>query len=297
MHTTFQTGTGPPYKNIVYEEHDQGKIILIAFNRPDKYNCINTATHRELIHAWDRFRTCTTARVAIMTGQGTEAFCAGGDLTDPMVCPVQEEDVAMHNRGEARGIIGPTRMTECYKPVIAAVNGVAYAGGFEWSMIADIRIAEEHASFGVTCRRWNVGLGDGGTQRLPRLIGQSLASELILTGRVIDAVEAHRIGLVNRPIVPRGQSRTAALALARELCALPQTAMRSDLEALKRGMGMELKEGLKVEAQCFNRSFLDKGGETMEGLRRFQERDHHDRVKGGAGKGSGTGVVRRQSKL
>src|SRR5690606_23034617 len=100
-----------------------------------------------------------------------------------------------HDRGERSGILGPSRWTDIYKPVIAAVNGVAYAGGLEWGCFADMRIAEEHASFGVTCRRWNIGLADGGSQRLPRIVGMGRAMELILTGKVISAAEALAIGL------------------------------------------------------------------------------------------------------
>ena len=116
----------------------------------------------------------------------------------------------------AAGILGPTRWTDLAKPTIAAVNGVAYAGGLEWACWTDLCIADEHATFGVTCRRWNIGLGDGGTQRLPRIVGYRVAMELILTGRVIDAHEAQRIGLVNE-VVPRGTClRARARAGARD---------------------------------------------------------------------------------
>ena len=127
-----------------------------------------------------------------------EAFCAGGDLK-----AAWEGDLVVDRGAATTGILGPTRWTDLAKPTIAAVNGVAYAGGLEWACWTDLCIADEHATFGVTCRRWNIGLGDGGTQRLPRIVGHRVAMELILTGRVIDAHEAHRIGLVNE-VVPRG---------------------------------------------------------------------------------------------
>jgi enoyl-CoA hydratase len=131
----------------------------------------------------------------------------------------------------------------------------------------------------VTCRRWNIGLGDGGTQRLPRIIGMGRALELIITGRVIDAQEAERIGLVNQ-VVPKGESLKVAMEMARFICGLPQPAMRTDKEAAVRGFGLPLEEGLRIEAQCFNRSIFQP--ETAEGLRRFIERDHPDFHKGKA---------------
>jgi enoyl-CoA hydratase len=184
-----------------------------------------------------------------------------------------QAEVAAHARGERPGVLGPSRWTDIYKPIIAAVNGVAYAGGLEWACFADIRIAEAHASFGVTCRRWNIGLADGGTQRLPRIVGMGRAMELIITGRVIDADEAFRIGLVNE-IVPKGQSLKRTLELADFIASLPQPAIRTDKEAAVRGFGEPLGEGLRIEAACFHRSMSDP--ETMEGLRRFNERDHPD---------------------
>jgi enoyl-CoA hydratase len=275
----------PDFTEIAYETHGPARVI--RFDRPQVMNAIGPVTHRELIEAWTRFRDDETALVAIITGTGEKAFCAGGDLKagiDGGNVPLSEEEIAAHDRGERPGIIGPSRWTDLYKPVIAAVNGVAYAGGLEWACFADIRIAEEHASFGVTCRRWNIGLGDGGTQRLPRIVGMGRAMELILTGRVIDAEEALRIGLVNE-IVPKGWSLPRALELAEFLASLPQPAMRTDKEAAVRGFGLPLAEGLKIEAQCFNRSIRDPA--TREGLRRFNERDHPDRRKGAPAKTPG----------
>lgn len=264
------------FTQIAYEEY--GQIRVIRFDRPEKRNCIGPVTHRELIEAWTRFKEDDDALVAIITGSGDQAFCAGGDLDAGFdLVPSTPEEIAAHNRGERPGILGPSRWTDVYKPVIAAVNGAAYAGGLEWACFADMRIAEEHASFGVTCRRWNIGLADGGSQRLPRIVGLGLAMELILTGRVISASEAQAIGLVNE-VVPKGQSLARALELARFLCTLPQPALRSDKEAAIRGFGQPLAEGLRIEAECFNRSIHQP--ETQEGLRRFRERDHPDRIPG-----------------
>jgi enoyl-CoA hydratase len=259
---------------IAYEERDG--IRIIRFNRPEVMNCIGPVAHAELVEAWNRFRTDEDAKVAIITGTGDKAFCAGADLKDP---PVSDDpaEVSAHERGERPGYIGPSRWTDIYKPIIAAVNGVAYAGGLEWACYADIRIAEEHTSFGVTCRRWNVGLADGGTQRLPRIIGMGRALEMIITGKVIDAHEAERIGLVNQ-VVPKGRSLEKAIEMARFICSLPQPAIRTDKEAAIRGFGLPLDEGLRIETQCFHRSIFQP--ETAEGLRRFIERDHPDRRKG-----------------
>ena len=261
------------FTQIAYEK--RGSVTIIRFNRPEVLNCIGPTTHRELIQAWTQFRDDDEAKVAIITGTGKKAFCAGGDLkSEEGLVPMSPTEIAAHNRGERPGILGPSRWTDIYKPIIAAVNGVAYAGGLEWACFADIRIAEQHASFGVTCRRWNIGLADGGTQRLPRIIGMGRALELIITGRVIDAREAERIGLVNE-VVPKGKSLERGLELAETICRLPQPAILTDKEAAVRGFGLPISEGLRIEAECFNRSIHDPA--TMEGVRQFSERDHPDR--------------------
>ena len=268
--------TADPYEHLLYEQ--RGPVTVITINRPERMNAIGPVTHRELVDAWDRFRLNDNALVAVLTGAGERAFCAGGDLkagfAGELFDPTDRAELAAHGRGERPGVLGPSRWTDLYKPTIAAVNGVAYAGGLEWACWTDIAIADEHASFGVTCRRWNIGLADGGTQRLPRIVGFRRAMELIITGRVIDAAEAERIGLVNE-VVPSGTCLARALELAEAIAALPQGALRSDKEAAVRGFGRPLEEGLRIEAECFNREL--GGPETIEGLRQFNERDHPDR--------------------
>ena len=277
------------YQQIRYESH--GNVRVITIDRPERMNAIGPVVSREMVDAWGRFRDDDEAHVAVITGAGDAAFCAGADLKAAMAAaapdamPDEEplivwtpEEVEAHNRGERDGIIGPSRWTDIYKPIIAAVNGLAYAGGLEWACFADIRIADEHASFGVTCRRWNIGLGDGGTQRLPRIVGMGRAMELIITGRVIGAEEAERIGLVSE-VTPRGRCKERALELAQEIAALPQPAIRTDKQAAVRGYGRPLEEGLIIEAQCFNQ--LLETPEMAEGVRRFVERDHPDRDRGG----------------
>lgn len=261
---------------VLYEV--DGPVAVIRINRPEVRNCIGPRTHRQLIDAWTRFRDDDSALVAVMTGVGDKAFCSGADLRAVgQLLPDTPAEIAASNRGERPGYLGPSRWTDIYKPILAAVNGVAYAGGLEWACFADIRVAEEHASFGVTCRRWNIGLADGGTVRLPRILGMGRALELIITGRVIDAQEALRIGLVNE-IVPRGQSLPRALELARSIASLPQEAIRTDKESVARGYGRPLAEAMQIEAECFNR--LIGSPDMKEGLRRFDERDHPDRRPG-----------------
>jgi enoyl-CoA hydratase len=268
------------YEQITYAQ--DGPVTLITIDRPERMNAIGRQTHRELVHAWQRFRDDDDAYVAVLTGAGDQAFSAGGDLKSAIdgepVLAIDPEERAAHVRGERPGVLGPSRWTDLYKPTIAAVNGAAYAGGLEWVCWTDLAIADEHATFGVTCRRWNIGLADGGTQRLPRILGMRRAMELIITGRVIDADEALRIGLVNE-VVPSGTCVERALELACEIAALPQPAIRTDKEAAVRGFGQPLDEGLRIEAQCFDRSIFSE--ETAEGLRRFIERDHPDRLRGG----------------
>ncbi|HYI35876.1 MAG TPA: enoyl-CoA hydratase-related protein [Thermoleophilaceae bacterium] len=265
------------YEHLRYEQ--DGPVTVITIDRAERMNAIGPQAHRELVAAWSRFRDDDDQLVAVLTGSGTEAFCAGGDLKAAFagegLVPEDEAERDAHARGERPGILGPSRWTDLHKPTIAAVNGVAYAGGLEWACWTDMAIADDHATFGVTCRRWNIGLADGGTQRLPRIVGYRRAMELIVTGRVIDADEALRIGLVNE-IVPSGTCVGRAVELAHRIAALPQPAIHTDHEAVVRGFGLPLDEGLRVEAECFNR-LLDSP-EIREGLRRFNERDHPDRA-------------------
>jgi len=197
------------------------------------------------------------------------------------------DDIAIitFNRPEVMNCVGPNTHDELIrawrdfktndKLKVAIITGAgdrAFCSG--WACYADMRIAEEHASFGVTCRRWNIGLADGGTQRLPRIVGMGRAMELIITGKVIDAHEAYRIGLANE-VVPKGTSLNRALELAEFICTLPQPAIRTDKEAAVRGFGEPLDEGLRIEAE----KFLDSihRPETMEGLKQFNHRLHPDR--------------------
>ncbi|NRB46664.1 MAG: enoyl-CoA hydratase/isomerase family protein [Saprospiraceae bacterium] len=278
------------FKEIEFSVQDE--IAVIKFNRPEVMNCVGPTTHKELLVAWEEFKTNDKLKVAVITGAGDRAFCSGGDLKSARqggLIDLTEEEKDLHRAGKVPGILGPSRWTDIYKPIIAAVNGVAYAGGLEWACFADMRIAEEHASFGVTCRRWNIGLADGGTQRLPRIVGMGRAMELILTGKVINAEEAYRIGLANE-VVPKGQSLARAIELATFLCTLPQPAMRTDKEAAVRGFGESLDEGLRIEAELFLDSIYEP--ETLAGLKQFNQRLHPDRRYDSATKTPG--IVRQE---
>lgn len=273
-------------ETIRLEDAGASGVRLLTIDRPDRMNAIGPVESRGLFEAMARFRDDDSARVLVITGTGPDAFCAGADLNavaamyqdDPPVEPLFDTSAGLDDHPiPAEGNIGPTRWSGIHKPVIAAVNGAAYAGGLEWACFAHLRVADRHASFGVTCRRWNVGLGDGGTQRLPRLVGLGPALDLIITGRVIGAEEAAGIGLVNR-IVPSGTCVQRAVEWAEEIAALPQPALRTDLEAAVRGFGRPIEAGLELERECFNRLMGDP--ELKQGAERFVDRDHPDRQSG-----------------
>ena len=202
-----------------------GAVTTVILDRPEVRNAVDGPTAAELTEAFGEFEADPDAAVAVLFGAGG-TFCSGADLG--------AIGTARGNRAtpDGDGPMGPTRM-RLSKPVIAAVAGYAVAGGLELALWCDLRIAEEDATFGVFCRRWGVPLIDGGTFRLPRLIGQSHAMDMILTGRPVSATEALSMGLANR-IVPHGQAREAAEQLAAELASLPQTCLRNDrLSALE----------------------------------------------------------------
>ncbi len=244
------------YENITYELEDH--IATITLNRPEKHNCINKATSGELQHAWKQFRDDDNAFVAIITGAGKKAFCAGWDLKDAAALTefggFDRFRVEVYN---SEGYCGYTRRADIFKPIIAAVNGYAFAAGLETALLADIRIAAQNAEFGVLERRWNIVGGDGLTVRLPLVVGFAHAMELIITGRRIDVKEAYRLNLVNE-IVPEGKAYERALELARSICELPQGAIRSDKESVMRGVGRTLEERLRIEAEMVLSMFLRK---------------------------------------
>ncbi|MFV0681167.1 crotonase/enoyl-CoA hydratase family protein [Ottowia sp.] len=223
-------------QNVLATRH--GTITLITVNRPDVRNAVDAATARALYQAFMEFEVDEGARVAVFHGANGH-FCAGWDLKSGAVladdaprevpCLLAELDYpadVAKSAGPVAGPMGPSRL-QLSKPVIAAIEGAAVAGGMELALWCDLRVMAEDAYFGVYCRRFGVPLIDGGTVRLPRLIGQSRALDLILTGRQVKAEEALSIGLANR-VTPSGQALAGALALAEQMAAFPQATMRAD---------------------------------------------------------------------
>ncbi len=234
---------------VLYEQ--DGPVVTITINRPDVMNAVDPATARQLHDAVVRFRDDSSAAALILTGSGERAFSAGGDLK----AMTRHERFTPETRGEpyrayidaGTGPLGFTRITDVYKPTIAAVNGYCFAGGLEMACWCDLRIAAEHAEFGVLNRRYSVPLVDGGTQRLWRIVGLGHAMELVLLGKRIDAQEARRIGLVNE-VAPAGRLLARCRELAGQLASFPQEGLRADKQATVYGLGRPLDEGLRWEA-------------------------------------------------
>jgi enoyl-CoA hydratase len=249
------------YQTLIYEHSD--RVVTLTYNRPEQHNAINQAMNEELHHAWQRFRDDDEAFVLVITGAGEAAFCAGWDLQDAAdLDQVGDYDAFRVSLYNSPGACGYTRKADVFKPVIAAVNGYAFAAGLETALLADIRIAAENAEFGALERRWNIVGGDGMTVRLPLVVGYAKAMELVITGRRIDAQESLRIGLVNE-IVPRGASLARAQELAHEIARLPQGAIRSDKESIMRGIGRTLEERLRIEAEMTLSMFMRRDSHTL----------------------------------
>lgn len=234
----------------------EGPVFIVTIDRPAKRNAVDPATAAALRTAFAAFAADESARVAILTGSGGH-FCAGFDLGAVG---------ATRYDPDGPGPMGPSRML-LEKPVIAAVEGHAVAGGLELALWCDLRVAAESAVFGVYCRRWGVPLIDGGTVRLPRIIGQGRPLDMILTGRPVDAQEAHRIGLADR-LVPDGTALPAALALARQVAAFPQLCMTSDRISAYRQWDHDIEAALAHEAHA-GVAPLREG--AAAGARRFTE--------------------------
>ncbi|MFI1398721.1 crotonase/enoyl-CoA hydratase family protein [Streptomyces sp. NPDC020681] len=234
----------------------QEHVTTVVLSRPEVRNAVDGPTAAELADAFRAFEDDETARVAVLWGEGG-TFCAGADLK------ALGTERSNHVTEDGDGPMGPTRM-RLSKPVIAAVAGHAVAGGLELALWCDLRVAEEDAVFGVFCRRWGVPLIDGGTVRLPRLIGTSRAMDMILTGRPVAAPEAYEMGLANR-VVPPGRARAEAEALAASIARFPQACLRGDRSSVLEQEGLseqaamqgELRHGTSVLAQ------------SLEGAARF----------------------------
>ena len=224
-------------------------VWTVIHSRPEARNAMDPESAEALFDAFNAFNADKDAAVAVLWGEGG-AFCAGFDLKhaaarDGEAPRIGAGDYPLDNRPALRGPMGPTRM-ELDKPVIAAIAGPAVAGGFEVALWCDIRIMEASAYFGVYCRRWGVPLIDGGTVRLPRLVGTGRAMEIILTGRKVPAEEALRIGCCEQ-VVPDGSSRQAAEAMAHEIARYPQACMRADRRSVYMQQGHSMRDAMRAE--------------------------------------------------
>lgn len=235
-----------------------GPVTVVAIDRPHVRNAVDSATAVALRDAFSAFDADDSASVAVLTGVGGN-FCSGADLT----ALAAGDRRPVHDHGD--GPMGPTRMT-LQKPVIAAVEGYAVAGGLELALWCDLRVAGAGATFGVFCRRFGVPLVDLGTVRLPRLIGQSRALDLILTGRAVPASEALAMGLVNQ-VVETGHALEAAAALAHRLAEFPQRCLRADRMSVLAQWGLDEEAAAAVEARL-GREVI-RSGETAAGAGRF----------------------------
>ena len=237
-----------------------GAAAVLTIDRPERRNAVDGATAAALLEGFEAFCADDGARVLVLTGAGEQAFCAGADL----------KAIETLDPDAPGGPLGFTRLRSP-KPTIAAVSGWCLAGGFELALWCDLRVATEDARFGFAERRWGVPLIDGGTQRLPRIVGEGRALDLVLSGRTVEAAEAHAIGLVTE-VVPAGEHVTRALEMAEGLAAFPQDTMLSDRRALLEAAGLAREAELGREVLRT----------AIEGAGRFA---------GGAGRsGSGTGV-------
>ena len=226
-----------------------GPVTTVIHSRPESRNAMDPDSAQALHDAFVEFDADTDASVAVFWGEGG-AFCAGWDLKyasslEGNARPLGEHDFPTDDGEAPRGPMGPSRL-QLSKPVIGAIAGPAVAGGFELALWCDVRVMEESAYFGVYCRRWGIPLIDGGTVRLPRLVGQGCALDIIMTGRKVPADEALRIGACER-VVPDGQSRQAAEAMAHEIARFPQECMRADRRSVYLQHGLPVEQALRSE--------------------------------------------------
>ncbi len=244
-----------------------GAVRTVILSRPECRNAVDRETAEGLAQAFREFEADDSAAVAVLWGEGG-CFCAGADLKAAAGGAgnrVNEELAVEAAKPGSEGPMGPSRFL-LSKPVIAAVAGHAVAGGLELALWCDLRVAEESTVFGVFCRRWGVPLVDGGTVRLPRIVGMGRALDMILTGRPVGAEEALRMGLADR-VVPDGESRAAAEALAAEIARFPPVCMRSDRLSAYEQAGLGLEDALRNEVR--RGMEVIRSGETRAGAQRF----------------------------
>ncbi len=254
--------------SVDFEKRD--RVAILTLNRPESMNALDADTNQALIRLWRQVIDDADIRVIVLTGAGEKAFCAGADLKKlgdhyRMTTPLQRRDI----NSREPGLGGITRNLHMSKPVIAAVNGHCLAGGLELALACDIRVAAEHATFGVTEVRWGLSPNAGGTQRLPRCIPVGVALEMILTGRPIDAKRAYEVGLVNR-VVPLSELMTTTMDMASAICQNAPLAVRVGKEAVWRGLEGSLEAGLRLENLLGEP--LRQTWDFEEGLQAFREK-------------------------
>jgi enoyl-CoA hydratase len=252
-----------------------GSAAVLTITRPERRNAVDVETADELLAGYRKFEGDDEARVMVLTGEGPEAFCAGADLKALSEVDLSAAEARDQLASRTDGPMGFTRLTPV-KPTIAAISGWCLAGGLELALWCDLRVATEDAKFGCFDRRWGVPLIDGGTIRLPRIVGRGRALDMILTGREVSAQEAHTWGLVNE-LVPAGKHRERALEMAKGLAKFPQLTMLSDRRSVYETEGLGESEALAREAEIG----ADAIETAIEGAGRFAGGEG----RGGAGSG------------
>jgi enoyl-CoA hydratase/carnithine racemase len=253
----------PEFQNVLYQPRE--RLAYITLNRPERRNAIDPQTSHELLQAFTAFKEDDDLWAAIVTGAGDQAFSAGADLV------AMAESFAGGRQSEIMSVpfAGITRGFECWKPIIAAINGYCLAGGLELALSCDIRVAAEHASFGLPEPKRAIIPAAGGTQRLPRVVPRAFAMELLLTGERFDAQTALRFGLVSR-VVPADRLMATAEEIAGKILECGPLAVRSVKQAALQGLSMTLEEGLRLESQLAGAVF--RSGDAREGPTAFAQK-------------------------
>jgi enoyl-CoA hydratase len=259
---------------VTYER--RGAAGMLTIDRPERRNAVDPLTADRLLDAYREFEADDDARVLILTGAGEDAFCAGADLKSVAAAMDNEGIAEQWLKPRPHGPLGFTRIAST-KPTIAAISGYALAGGLELALWCDLRVGTETAKLGFPERRWGVPLIDGGTQRLPRVVGMGRALDMILSGRIVDAEEALAMGLLTE-VVPPGKHVERTLEMAEGLASFPQETMLADRRSTLQGFGKPLDEGLALEAEIGGAT----SGVGVQGAARF--------AKGAGRGGEGAGI-------
>ncbi|MEI8302414.1 MAG: enoyl-CoA hydratase-related protein [Burkholderiales bacterium] len=254
--------------DIRYDMH--GPVCLITIDRPHKMNSLDFEANDRLVEAWRRFDADENARVAVITGAGDKAFCAGADLKTYTMDFARRPAPEFRSRfTNGPGFGGITRNLDIFKPIVAAINGFAISGGFELALACDIRFCSPNAEFALQDAKWGFHACDGGLIRLPQIVGMGHAMEIILSGERVDAEHAYRIGLVNR-VIPQERLLQATLDYAQMLASRSPLSQRFAKEVVKRSVGLHMDEALRLESRSFHDVGLSE--DLAEGTTAFRER-------------------------